>query len=79
MKLVSSAEDEGEEGVKAVENTEGEDEDVHNEYCCSITVSDGSNAGLATLSRVGGLSEEVVDGGVGYEDELDAAASELLR
>jgi len=78
LKLVSSAEDEGGEGVKAVENTEGEDEDVHSEYRCSVTVSDDSNAGLATSLRVGGRSEEVGDGGVGYEDEVGATASELL-
>jgi len=31
-KLVASGEDEGEGGVKGVEYTEGDDEDVHNEY-----------------------------------------------
>lgn len=65
LKLDSSGEDEGEEGVNPVEYTEGEDEDAHSEYCCSVTLSDGSNTGLATPLRVGGRSEEVVGGGVG--------------
>lgn len=62
-----------------MEYAEGEDEDVHSEYCCSITVSDGSNAGLGTPLRVRDCSEEVVGEGVGWEDEVDAAASELVR
>ena len=58
---------------------EGGDKDVRSEYCCSITVSDGSNAGLGTPLQVRGRSEEVVGKGVGWEGEMDAAASELVR
>ena len=66
LKLVSSSEDDGEEGANPTEYTEGEeDEDAHSEYCCSVKVSDGSNAGLETPLRVGGRTEEVLDEGVG--------------
>lgn len=78
LKLVSTGGGEGEEWVKVVENNWGEEEaDGQTEYCCRVTVSADSNAGLAKLLRVGGRNEAVVDGGVGYE--VDEAASELLR
>lgn len=62
---MSSGGGEGEEWVKPVEYTEGEDDDVHSEYCCSVTLSGGSKAGVATPLRVGAPNEEFVDEGVG--------------
>lgn len=79
LKLNSSGDGEGEEGAKGAEYTEGEEEGVHNGYCCSVTVSDGSNAGLPTSLRTRGRVEEVDDERMGYEDEVDAMGSELLR
>ena len=67
LKLISSGGGEGEEWVNPVEYIEGEDDEVHNEYCCrgTVTLSGGSKAGLATPFRVGGRNEELVDEGVG--------------
>jgi hypothetical protein len=65
LKLISSGGGEGEEWVKPVEYTEGEDDDVQSEYCCSVTLSDGSKTGVATPLRVGGRTEELADEGVG--------------
>ena len=64
LKLISSGGGEGEEWVNPVEYTEGDDDDVHSEYCCSVTLSGGSKAGVATPLLVGGRNEELVDGGV---------------
>lgn len=77
LKLVSSGTGEGEEGVNAVEYKEGEEEAVQTEHCCRVTTSAGSNAGLATLLRVGGLNGVVVVGGVWYGEGV--AISEELR
>ena len=79
LKLVSSGEGEGEDGLTPVEYTEGDDEDAHSEYCCSVKASDGSSTGLETTPQVGGCNGEVVVGGVRHEDEVDAVVSELLR
>lgn len=58
---------------------EGEEEGDHNGYCCSVTMSGGSNTGLARSLWVRGRTEGGVEEGVGYEAEEGALASELLR
>jgi hypothetical protein len=87
--LVSSGGDEG--GVNGVEYIEGEEEeDVHSEYCCSVTASDGSSAELTIPLQAGGCTGVVAGGGAGCEDdatdggaggkaEVDATALRLLR
>jgi hypothetical protein len=77
LKSDSTGGGDGEEWVKVEENNKGEEDDGQTGYCCRVTVSTDSNAGLATLLRVEGRNEAEVDGGVGYE--ADEAASELLR
>lgn len=77
LKLNTSGEGEGEEGAKGAEYTEGEEDGVHNGYCCRVTVSDSSNIGPEIPPCVWGRTEEMADEGVGYE--VDATGSELLR